>query len=59
MNPTEIGARLVAGILLVLANGFFVAIEFALTRAQQYTREEFVEPGLERAWEMTRASRST
>ena len=53
MNPTEIGVRLVAGILLVLANGFFVAIEFALTRAQQYTREEFVEPGLERAWEMT------
>ena len=49
MNPTEIGVRLVAGILLVLANGFFVAIEFALTRAQQYTREEFVEPGLERA----------
>ena len=56
MNPTEIGVPLVAGILLVLANGFFVTIEFALTRARQYTREEFVEPGvrgLERAWAMT------
>ena len=56
MNATEIGVRLVAGVLLVLANGFFVAIEFALTRARQYTEPEFVEPGvrgLERAWAMT------
>ena len=53
MNPLEITVRLVVGIGLIFANGFFVAIEFALTRAQQYTKDEFVEPGLERAWEMT------
>ncbi|WP_049903285.1 CNNM domain-containing protein [Halococcus agarilyticus] len=56
MNPTELTIRLVAGVALILANGFFVAIEFGLTRAQQYTESEFVEPGvagLERAWEMT------
>jgi CBS domain containing-hemolysin-like protein len=56
MTPTEISIRLVAGILLVLANGFFVTIEFALTRARQYPESEFVEPGvrgLERAWAMT------
>lgn len=55
MNPFEIGIRLAAGVLLILANGFFVAIEFALTRARQFTEEEFVdgESRLERAWEMT------
>ena len=56
MNAPEITVRLLAGVALILANGFFVAIEFALTRAQQYTESEFVEPGvsgLERAWEMT------
>ena len=56
MNSIEIGIRLVAGVLLVLANGFFVTIEFALTRARQYSKSEFVEPGirgLERAWTMT------
>jgi CBS domain containing-hemolysin-like protein len=56
MNPAEIGVRLVAGVLLILANGFFVAIEFALTRARQFSREEFIgdgSPALERAWEMT------
>ncbi len=56
MNGLEIAARLIAGLALILANGFFVAIEFALTRAQQYTESEFVEEGvtgLERAWEMT------
>ncbi|KAB1190401.1 DUF21 domain-containing protein [Haloferax sp. MBLA0076] len=55
MNPTEIGVRLVAGILLILANGFFVAIEFALTRARQFSKGEFIDgnPALERAWEMT------
>jgi CBS domain containing-hemolysin-like protein len=55
MNPTEIGIRLVAGVLLILANGFFVAIEFALTRARQFTEEEFMDGDsrLERAWEMT------
>ncbi|ACV48494.1 MULTISPECIES: CNNM domain-containing protein [Halomicrobium] len=56
MNPPEIGVRLVAGVALILANGFFVAIEFALTRARQFTESEFVGDGdaaLERAWEMT------
>ena len=31
MNLLEIGVRLVAGLLLILTNGFFVAIEFTLT----------------------------
>ena len=56
MNSFEIGIRLVAGVLLILANGFFVAIEFAQTRARQFSEEEFVGDGhraLERAWEMT------
>jgi CBS domain containing-hemolysin-like protein len=55
MNTVEVVIRLVAGTLLILANGFFVAIEFALTRARQFTEEEFVsgESRLERAWEMT------
>ncbi|USZ68365.1 hemolysin family protein [Halorussus salilacus] len=55
MNSLEVLARIVAGVFLILANGFFVAIEFALTRARQYTEEEFVgdNPGLQRAWEMT------
>jgi CBS domain containing-hemolysin-like protein len=55
MTPIEIGARLLAGSLLILANGFFVAIEFALTRARQFTEEEFLDGDarLERAWEMT------
>jgi CBS domain containing-hemolysin-like protein len=55
MTPLEITLRLVAGTLLILANGFFVAIEFALTRARQFTEEEFVgdRPSLQRAWEMT------
>jgi len=53
MQPVEIAARLLAGLALILANGFFVVIEFALTRARQYTESEFDEPGLRRAWEMT------
>jgi CBS domain containing-hemolysin-like protein len=55
MNSLEIGIRLVAGVLLILANGFFVAIEFALTRARQFTEDEFIDGDsrLERAWEMT------
>ena len=55
MDPLEIGIRLIGGLLLILANAFFVAIEFALTRARQYTEAEFVDGGsaLERAWEMT------
>jgi CBS domain containing-hemolysin-like protein len=53
LTGVEIGLRLVAGVALILANAFFVAIEFALTRARQYSAEEFDEPGLRRAWEMT------
>jgi CBS domain containing-hemolysin-like protein len=55
MNALEIWIRLIAGVGLILANGFFVAIEFALTRARQFTEDEFVDgnPRLERAWEMT------
>ncbi|WP_126664304.1 CNNM domain-containing protein [Haloterrigena salifodinae] len=53
MDPFEIGLRLLAGIGLILANAFFVAIEFALTRVRQYPESAFDEPGLRRAWEMT------
>ena len=56
MQPVEIALRLLAGVALILANGFFVAIEFALTRARQFTENEFVGDGnraLERAWAMT------
>ncbi|MEF8773303.1 MAG: hemolysin family protein [Halobacteriales archaeon] len=57
MEALELWIRLVAGAALILTNGFFVAIEFALTRARQYSKAEFVgdgDPALERAWEMTR-----
>jgi CBS domain containing-hemolysin-like protein len=47
------GLRLFAGLLLILANGFFVAIEFALTRVRQYPESAFDTDGLRRAWEMT------
>jgi len=36
-------------VLLILANGFFVAIEFALTRVRQYPESEFDTPALRRA----------
>ncbi|WP_435346762.1 CNNM domain-containing protein [Haloarchaeobius sp. HRN-SO-5] len=53
MTPLAISLRLVAGLLLILANGFFVAIEFALTRVRQYPESAFDTPALRRAWEMT------
>ncbi|QSG08721.1 Hemolysins or related protein containing CBS domains [Halapricum desulfuricans] len=56
MSTVEIVARLIAGIGLILGNAFFVAIEFALTRTRQYSKDEFLEEGsrgLRRAWEMT------
>jgi CBS domain containing-hemolysin-like protein len=53
MSLGQVGLRLFAGILLILANGFFVAIEFALTRVRQYPESEFDTPSLRRAWEMT------
>jgi CBS domain containing-hemolysin-like protein len=52
----QTGLRLVGGVLLLLANGFFVTTEFAMTRVPQFPAEEFTEGGsrgLERAWEMT------
>jgi CBS domain containing-hemolysin-like protein len=53
MQGLEVGLRLLAGGLLILGNGFFVAIEFALTRVRQFPESEFDQPGLRRAWEMT------
>ena len=55
MNSLEVVVRLVAGTLLILMNGFFVAVEFGLTRARQYSESEFVggDGALQRAWEMT------
>jgi IMP dehydrogenase len=53
VNGLEITLRLLAGLALILVNGFFVAIEFALTRVRQYSESEFDKPGLRRAWEMT------
>ncbi|MFB6250656.1 MAG: CNNM domain-containing protein [Halobellus sp.] len=53
MNSLGIIFRLFAGVALILANGFFVAIGFALTRVRQYTESEFDEPGLRRAGGMT------
>lgn len=46
--------RLLAGIILLLGNGYFVTIEFAMTRVRQFSRSEFQDSaGLRRAWEMT------
>jgi IMP dehydrogenase len=53
MQPLEIGLRILGGIILIGVNAYFVAIEFALTRARQYPESEFDAPGLELAWEMT------
>jgi CBS domain containing-hemolysin-like protein len=55
MTPLELSLRLLAGVALILTNGFFVAIEFALTRARQFEKSEFIgdRPSLERAWAMT------
>jgi CBS domain containing-hemolysin-like protein len=53
MTPLEVGLRLVVGLMLILANGFFIAVEFALTRVRQFPMAEFDTPWLDRAWEMT------
>ncbi|WP_276301129.1 CNNM domain-containing protein [Halorussus lipolyticus] len=46
--------RVAGGGLLLLGNGYFVTIEFAMTRVRQFTEGEFQgSMGLERAWEMT------
>ncbi len=50
----ETALRLVAGIVLVGLNAFFVAIEFALTRLRQFDESEMASsPALQRAWAMT------
>lgn len=54
MNGFELFLRLFTGLFLILANGFFAAIGFALTRVRQYPRSEFDVTGLRRAWTMTR-----
>lgn len=52
--PLETTLRLIGGVVLLLANAFFVAIEFALTRLRQYKPEELDDSaGLQRAWKMT------
>ncbi|PEN12729.1 hypothetical protein CRI94_11925 [Longibacter salinarum] len=54
MPAAELTIRLIAGVLLTLANAFFVATEFALTRVPQFDQDEFTgHAGLERAWSMT------
>jgi len=53
MPPVEIGLRVLAGVLLILINAYFVAVEFGLTRLRQYPASEIDTPALERAWEMT------
>ncbi|MFT4891114.1 MAG: CBS domain containing-hemolysin-like protein [Halobacteriales archaeon] len=46
--------KLVGGAILLLSNGYFVTIEFAMTRVRQFSEGEFTgSRGLERAWEMT------
>ena len=53
MPPTEVALRVAAGVLLILINAYFVAIEFGLTRLRQYPESEMDTPGLRRAWGMT------
>jgi CBS domain containing-hemolysin-like protein len=54
MSSLEIAVRLVAGVLLTMANAFFVTTEFALTRLPDFEREEHQDTaGLRRAWAMT------
>lgn len=46
--------RLTAGLILLLGNGYFVTIEFAMTRVRQFSEKQFQgSAGLRRAWEMT------
>lgn len=50
----ELTLRLAGGVILVAANAFFVASEFALTRLRQFSRDEMERHrGLQAAWEMT------
>lgn len=54
MSSLELAVRLIAGLFLILANAFFVATEFALTRIPQFDRDETEDsPGMRRAWKIT------
>ncbi|WP_338728716.1 hemolysin family protein [Haladaptatus sp. DJG-WS-42] len=53
MSEFTTALRLVGGLVLLLANAFFVTTEFSLTRVRQFSREEFSGAGLDKAWEMT------
>lgn len=54
MSAVEVALRLVAGVGLMLANAFFVSVEFAMTRLRQFSQDVVDEHGgLSRAWEMT------
>ncbi|MFB6087234.1 MAG: CNNM domain-containing protein, partial [Haloarculaceae archaeon] len=44
---------LLAGLVLLLANGSFVTMEYALTRLRQFPESDFSSEALRRAWEMT------
>lgn len=49
-----IALRFIAGIILLLLNGFFVSIEFALTRLRQFDESDMEgDSGLKLAWTMT------
>ncbi|HKL29378.1 MAG TPA: hemolysin family protein [Natrialbaceae archaeon] len=53
VDPVTI-LKLVGGAILLLSNGYFVTIEFAMTRVRQFSEAEFTgSRGLERAWNMT------
>ncbi|KAB1196787.1 MULTISPECIES: hemolysin family protein [Haloferax] len=54
MVGVETAVRLVGGLVLLFANGFFVVSEFAMTRVPQFDQSAFEgSRGLELAWEMT------
>lgn len=52
-EQARVGASVDRGGGLILANAFFIEIEFALTRVRQYPGSGFDEPSLHRAWGMT------
>lgn len=54
MVGVETALRLGGGLVLLLANAFFVVSEFAMTRVPQFDESAFEgSRGLELAWEMT------
>jgi CBS domain containing-hemolysin-like protein len=54
MEALEVAIRLASGVALILANAFFVSVEFAMTRLRQFPEDVTNEhAGLERAWDMT------